>query len=227
MHCSTAQCKISSPLFSAALQIRLTACLCHCKYTYGDLLFIQLYSDNTNALQHWSGQNSFQSVKTGSQHACAFAITPMEICCSYRCAVMQHQCTVHCSTAQQIHLCKTSSPLFSAALQIRLTACLCHCKYTYGDLLFIQLYSDATPMHCSTGQGRTASNLSTVALQNRLTACLCLCNHTYGDLLFIQVCSEATSMHCSCGQGKTSSPLFSADLQIRLRACLCHCKHSY
>ena len=31
--------------------------------------------------------------KTGSQHACATAITPMEICSSYRCAVLQDQCT--------------------------------------------------------------------------------------------------------------------------------------
>ena len=54
---------------------------------------------------------------------------------------------MHCSTGQG----KTRTPLFSAAVRIRLTAALRHCKYTYGDLLFIQLYSDATRMHCSTG----------------------------------------------------------------------------
>jgi len=31
--------------------------------------------------------------KTGSQHACANAVTPMEIWSSYRFAVMQHHCT--------------------------------------------------------------------------------------------------------------------------------------
>jgi len=56
-------------------------------------------------------------------------------------------------------LCKTGSQ-----------QALCQCKYTYGDLLFIQVYSDAKPMHCSTGQGRIASPQFSAALQNRLTA---------------------------------------------------------
>jgi len=37
-------------------------------------------------------------------------------------------------------------------------------------LLFIQVCSDATPKHCSTGQGRIASPLFSAALQNRPTA---------------------------------------------------------
>ena len=82
--------------------------------------------------------------KPASQHACATAITPMEICPSYRCALMQTQCTAA--------VVKTAFPLFSAALQIRLRACLCHCNYTYGDLPFIQMCTDANPMHCSSGQ---------------------------------------------------------------------------
>ncbi|DBA96982.1 TPA: hypothetical protein ACH3X3_012923 [Trebouxia sp. C0006] len=86
---------------------------------------------------------------------------------------------------------KIASPLFSVALQNRLTAALCHFNNTYGDLLFIQVCSDATPMHCSTGQGKIASPLIRVALQNRLTAALCHSDNTYGDVLFIQVCSDA------------------------------------
>ena len=82
-----------------------------------------------------------------------------------------------------------------------------------GDLLFIQVCSDATPKPCSTGQGKIASPLFSAALQTKLTACLCHCNYTYGDLLFIQVCSDATAMHCSSGQGKIASPLFCAALQ--------------
>ena len=62
---------------------------------------------------------------------------------------------MHCSTGQG----RIASPLFVAALQTRLTAALCHCKYTYGDLLCTQSYSDATPKQCSTGQGRIASPL--------------------------------------------------------------------
>ena len=148
MHCSTGQCKIASPLFFAALQTRLTAALCHCKYTYADLLFRQVCGDstpmhcstgldkissptvmccsakkahsrhnvtanrpierfvprtgvrwpNTNALQHWSRQNSFPTVQccSANQAHSRHSVTanrPMEICSSYRCAVMQHQCT--------------------------------------------------------------------------------------------------------------------------------------
>ena len=55
---------------------------------------------------------------------------------------------MHCSTDQG----KLHSPLFSVALQNRLTAGLGHCNYTYRDLLFIQVCSDPTAMQCSTGQ---------------------------------------------------------------------------
>ena len=129
----------------------------------------------------------------------------------------------HCSTGQG----RKASPLFSAALQNRHTACMCHWSHTYGDLLFIQVCSDATPKHCSTGQGRKASPLFSAALQNRPTACLCHWNHTYGDLLFIQGCSDAAPKHCSTGQGRKASPLFTAALQNRLTACSCHWNHTY
>ena len=39
-----------------------------------------------------------------------------------------------------------------------------------GVLLFVEVCSDATPMHCSTRQGRVASLLLIATLQNRLTA---------------------------------------------------------
>jgi len=118
--------------------------------------------------------------------------------CILRHAVDDLQCLACCSML----LCKN---MFTAAL--------CHYSYTYGDLLFIQVCSDATPMHCSTGHGRTAGLLFSAALQNRLTARLCHCSYTYGDLLFIQVCSDATPMHCSTGQGRTAFSLFCAALQ--------------
>ena len=111
-------------------------------------------------------------------------------------------------------------------LKSSLTAALCHCKYTCGDLLLTQVCSDATLMHCSTGQGKTASSLFCAALHTRLTAALCPCKYTYGDLLFIQVCSDATGMHCSTGQGKIASLLFSAALKSSLTAALCHCKNT-
>jgi len=76
------------------------------------------------------------------------------------------------------------SSLFSTALQNRLTAGLCHCNSTYGDLLFIQMCREPTEMHCSTDLGKMHSSLFSSALQNRLTAGLCHCNSTHGDLLF-------------------------------------------
>jgi len=86
-----------------------------------------------------------------------------------------------CSTDQG----KAACLLLSAALQNRLAAALCHCNYTYGGLLFIQVCSDATTMHCSSDQGKIACLLFSAALQNRLKAALCHCNYTYGDLLFL------------------------------------------
>ena len=159
--------------------------------------------------------------KTGSQQVCVTAITPMEICSSYR--LCNEPIEIHCSTGQG----KMHSPLFSAVLQNRLTAGLCHCNNTYGDWHFIQVSSESTEMDCSTGQGKMPSPLFSAALQNRLTAGLCHCNHTYGDWHFIQVSSESTEMDCSTGQGKMHSPQFSAALQNRLTAGLCRCNHTY
>ncbi len=151
----------------------------------------------------------------------------LKILSSCRYAVMQHQCNAalvraKCKLHYAIPTAQTNQgkmhfPLLRNALQNRLTACLCHCNYTYVDLVFMQVCSDATSMHCSTGQGKMHFPLLRNALQNRLTACLCHCNYTYGDLVFTRVCSDATPMHCSTGQGKIASPLFSA-LQIKLTA---------
>jgi len=63
-----------------------------------------------------------------------------------------------CSDAAPMHSSsdqgKVAPLLFSAALQTSLTAGLCHCSYTYGNLLFIQVCSDAAPMHCSSDQAK-------------------------------------------------------------------------
>ena len=98
--------------------------------------------------------------KTGLQQACITAITPVKICSSYRCAVTHDQ--RHCNAV----FCKMQSPLITAALQDRLAAGLYHCKYTYEDLLFIQVCSDPTPEHSNTVQGKMQSPLLTAALQD-------------------------------------------------------------
>ena len=95
---------------------------------------------------------------TGSQQA---ATTPTEIGCSYRCAVTQQQCTTALARANCIPHCSV------LLCKNRLTAGMGHCNYTCGDLLFIQVYSDPTAMHYSTGQGKLHSPFFSVALQKQ------------------------------------------------------------
>ncbi len=141
-------------------------------------------------------------------------IPPMKICCSYRCAVSQHQCTAalvlaKCSPHCSVLLCKTGSQ-----------HALCHCNYTYEDLLFIQVCSESAPMHCSTGFGKLQSPLFSVALQNRVTACTMS--------LQLHLCSFDAHTKCALSQhqctaalvlAKMQSPLFSVTLQNRVTAC--------
>ena len=125
----------------------------------------------------------------------------MEICSSDRCAVAQQQCK------DTLLLAKCNCPLLSAAVQNRLTAGLCHCKYTYGGLLFRQVCSGPTAV-----QGHTLllakcnCPLLSAAVQNRLTAGLCHCKYTYGDLLFRQVCSGPTAVQGHTAFGKVQLP---------------------
>ncbi len=144
--------------------------------------------------------------KTGSQQTVSHcSYTYGNFCYSYRCAVTQHKwsaalfrakCNPHCS----VLLCKTGSQ-----------QAVFHCSYTYANLLFVQVCSDATPMHCSSVQGKMQSPLFNAGSES-------LQLHLWNFLLFIQVCSHATQMHCSSVQGKKQSPLFSAALQNRLTA---------
>ncbi len=149
VHCNTVQGKLLSPLLNAALQDRLAAGLYHCNNPLADLLFIQVCSDATPkpcSTGHGRIASPHCSVllcKTGSKQALT-AITTMKICCSYRCAVTQHQCTAllffaKCCAHSSVLLCKTGSQ-----------QALCHCNYTFTHLLFIQVCSDPTPMHCTT-----------------------------------------------------------------------------
>ena len=95
---------------------------------------------------------------------------------------------------------------------------MCHCNSTCGDLLFIQLCNDPTPVHCNTVLGTQQSPLSSAAVQNRLTAGFCHCKHTCEDLLFIQLCSDPTPVHCNSFRGRKQPLLLSAAVQNRLSA---------
>jgi len=94
-------------------------------------------------------------------------------------------------------------------------------------LLFIQVCSDPTPVHCNTVQGNMQSPLTSAAVQDWLASGMYYCKYTYEDLLFIQVCSDPTPVHCNAVQGKMQSPLISAAQQDWLASGLYHCKYTY
>ncbi len=91
-------------------------------------------------------------------------------------------------------------------------------SHTSKHFLFIQVCSDATPMHCSTAQGKIASLLFNAALQNRLTACLCHSSYT------LEICSlyRCALMHYQITTALVNAEdlpsLFIAALQNRLTA---------
>ncbi len=205
MHCRSVQGTLQSPLFSAALQNRLTpgsvslqihlsrVCSSYrCAVTQHQCI-AALFMAKCNP------HCSVLLCKSGSQQAvchCSHSygdLLFMQVC--------SEPAPMHCSSVQG----NMQSPLFSAALQNSVTPCMSHCSHTYGDLLFMQVCSEPPPMHCSKVQGKMHSPLFSAAVQISLTACLFHCNHTYGDLLFIHVCSAATPMHCSTGQSKMHS----------------------
>ncbi len=125
-----------------------------------------------------------------TQHQCTAALvlaSGISHCSVLPCKTGSQQSSCHCNYTYEdllfMQVCnepvaiyckpgqgKMHSPLFCAALQIRLTVALCHCNCTYEDLLFIQTCSDPTALHCSTGFGKRHLPLFSAALQNRLTA---------------------------------------------------------
>ena len=99
MHCSSVQDKVQSPLFSAALQNRLTqGSLSLQIQLWRFAVHIGVQGCSTNALQQGSGQNAVPTVqccsaKQAHSRHCDSAITLTEFCSSHRCAVTQHKCT--------------------------------------------------------------------------------------------------------------------------------------
>ena len=146
----------------------------------------------------------------------------MKICSSHRCAVTQHQRTA------TLFRTKMQSPLISAAQYDWLASGLYHRKHTYEDLLFTQVCSDPTPVHCITVQGKMQCPLITAAQQDRLAAGLYHCKHTCKDLLFSKGRS-VTHHQCTATlfRTKMQSPLISAAQQDWLASGLYHYKHTY
>ena len=169
MHCSSLQGKMQSSLCSAGLQTRLTAGSVSLRlHLWRHALHTNLQWPSTSALQLSSRQNAVLTVQcwfTNQAHSrqCVTAVTPLDICSSYRFAMAQHLCTAalfkakfspHCS----VLLCKPGSQQEVS-----------HCSYTFGDLLFIQVCSGPAPVHCSSLQGKMQSSLCNAGLQTRLT----------------------------------------------------------
>ncbi len=91
-------------------------------------------------------------------------MTPMKVCCSYRAAGTQIQCTA-APVVGSLH-----SLLVNAALQNRLTAALRHRNDTYADLLLIQGCSDQIECTAAAVVGRKRSPLLSAAVTAKLTA---------------------------------------------------------
>ena len=107
--------------------------------------------------------------------------------------MVQHQCSA------TLLLAKHSCPLLTAAVQNRLTAGLCCCKYTME--ICSQVCSGPTPVPLL-----AMHSCPLLTVQNRLTAGLCCCKYTYGDLLLTQVCSGPTPVQCHTAFGKIQLP---------------------
>ena len=134
----------------------------------------------------------------------------MEVCCSYRCAETQHQCTTALVRAKRLPhylvlLCKTGSQHACATAVTPMEIC---CSYR----------CTATFFFCK----KQCPHLS-AALQDRLAAGLYHCNYTHEEMVFIQGYSDPTLVHCNILLCKKQCPQLSAALQDRLAAGLHHC----
>jgi len=162
MHCSTGQGKMHSPLFSAALQNRLTACSASLQL---QLLRFALHTGvqccNTKALQHWSGQDSFPTVLCCSAKQANSLLVPLQ----------SHLWRFPLQTSVQC--CNTNALQHWSGQNAVPTVQCCSAKQAHRMFVALQLHLWRFALHTkqrSTGQGRITSLLFSTALQNRLTA---------------------------------------------------------
>ncbi len=78
---------------------------------------------------------------------------------------------------------------------------LVSCSHTYQDLLYIQVCSDPTPMHCITAEGKVQIALLSAAVQKRLTIGWCPAK------TLMKICS---SYRCAVSQHKCTAILLRA-----------------
>ena len=129
------------------------------------------------------------SARQACSRQCDTAVTPVDICCSYRCAMSQHQCTATLLRAKCSQCPDSSVLLYTYAFADRLAAG----SVTLQSHLWI-CCSFAVP-------NIDTATLLRVCMQDRLAAGS-VTLHTYGYLLFIQVCSQhqctATLLRAKC-----------------------------
>ena len=138
---------------------------------------------------------------------CVTAVTPVESCYSYRCAVTQHKCTAdlfkaNCNPHCSVLLWQTGSQ-----------QALFDCSHTCGGLLS-SYWCAVTHHECTAALFRAKCNFccSMLLCKTASQQAVCHCNYTYGHSLLIQVCSDPAQVHCSTAQGKMQLPLFCAAL---------------
>ena len=152
------------------------------------------------AVQVWAKCTPHCSVllcRTGSQQACVTAITPREICSSYKCAVIQQKCTAalvcaKCNSHCSVLLCKTGSQLACVTAVTPMEACSSYrCAVSHHQCTAAQVLAKCNS-HCSVLLCKTGSQLACVTAITPMKLCC-----------FIQVCSDPPPMNCSTGLGKT------------------------
>jgi len=173
VHCNTGQGRKSSP----------TVHCCSAKHTHSrhcaTAVTLWRFAHHTgvqglstNALQHCSGQIVFLTVqccfaKQACSRHCVTANTPKKICCSYNCAVTEHQCSAallttrcipHCSVllAKQAH----TRHCFTAITPVEVCPSY-RCAVTLHQCCEAQFRVEGLPIHAwaTSSHGQTVPSL--------------------------------------------------------------------
>ena len=131
----------------------------------------------------------------------------------YCCEPDLHSITEQCNTV----FGKMHSPLLNAAVQSRFTAGLCQCNHTCGNLLFIQLCNDPTPLHRNTVQGKMYSHCSVLLCKSSSQQ---VCASAFTPM---EICS---SYRCALTQQQSTAALSLAKSHPTAQCCCAKQVHS-
>ncbi len=170
-HCSVLLCKTNLTAGSVSLQLHL------CRFA----LHTGVHLPSTNALQHCLRQNAIPtaqccSAKQAHSRQCVTAVTPMEVCISYRCAVTQHQCTAalfraKCNPHCSVLLCKTESQQCCVSAVTPVEICSSYrCAVTQHQCTAALFKAKCNP-HCSVLLCKTVSQHACVTAVTPMGIC--------------------------------------------------------